>query len=257
MFHFTYIIPLILYVFLTIQKKRNKAKQIISKSTLDLFVIIMIPICIALPLASRDWYTYFIPILLMIFLSKCCDDLIPEQPAKKNRILFILLFIWIFTRSGSWTAFHPLEHWDTLKNNYHYFLLFSALLILIILTQLSKKNLWTIGVICSLFFTGYMKIIGLTLWQQKYYIPKSFSRLWPSYQELKPLMQRIFLDTNWSSKEAAKRIYSIGLWLEVSVLMNYSLAKEDALNAKSLLEKREIQNSPDGYIMILHLKEFY
>ena len=269
----SYIIPLGFYLLLSLWKKIIHRKWLVKKSTIDLFIMVAVPIFIAIPSARMPWYTHFIPVFLILFLTKLCDDL---MPVKRNKmagffLIYGLLLICSLVPFKNLLFFFSVKHLYFLGNNYHIFSLFSMSLIFLLLIvslmvfipwiKKDQKNLWKMNLFLFLMcFVGYVKIINYFSGSGKRsHVPESFSRTWASHQALYPILGRIFLETNWPTKEVVKRIHSIGIWAEISLPMNYSLTIEKIKKTrgnKLSLDLKELSERPTGYMIIQHIKNF-
>ena len=184
----SYMIPLGFYFFLSLWKRVVHKRWPIKRSTIDLFVIVIVPIFIAIPSAKMPWYTHFIPIFLMLLLSKLCDDLMPDK--KNKRAGFFLIYGLLLTCSlvpfKNILPFLSVKHLYFLTNNYHIFLHLSILLLFFLLMVSlmifmpwirGQKNLWKTGLFLFLIcFIGYMKVIGYFSGSgKKPHIPEFFS----------------------------------------------------------------------------------
>ena len=293
-FNLSYIIPLVFLLFLTIWKNKKKNK-LLEKSAIHFFIFFIFPIISAVLSARMFWYTSFIPVFLILLLVKLFDNLIYDNPKQRENIFLITGFLFI-------CFLMPFEKFATdlfsfnhirfiFEEKYLIVSLFSAILIVWIGIfrgqKIKRIKLWKpVLFLLILFFSGYMKTVEITHYVsfKKHSAPESFLRSWPSYRDLRSMMKKIFLETNWSPEIAVKRIYTIGIWPEVSLLMNYALARERTkknsntgtdhpifLNMTGFNKKvppssdknqnldrinKEDNEIPDGYMIVLHLKKF-
>ena len=123
-FSFSYAVPIIGLLTLTLWNKWKTKKWLISKSTEELFIIISVPLLLVSLLAYKHWYTLWVPVFLMLFFTKWCDDCMSSDRINKikflsvfgalfvvsslifnNKILFDLSFQWFFKILDSNTIF--------------------------------------------------------------------------------------------------------------------------------------------------------
>ena len=264
-FNFEHMIPGIFLGALTIWKKLKTKKCPVTRSTRDLFIIMIIPMTPAILGARIFWYTFFIPIFLAILFSKWMDDfmsLISSKAVydKKLTLLFVFgLFFFcsfvLFTQLSYPPAFNNFYSAVSLQRSVS---LFTPLILLIIMNiKWSQKSFWKSSVlILCLFFMVQTKTIKWLVPQGEAAIPDRFSSSWPSYQDLRPIMERIFLETNWSPKEAMKRIYVVGIHTQQSLFSHYSLLTETIRKPLKVDLTNKLLEKPSGYMIIQHLKEF-
>ena len=243
--------------FLAFYKFLTKKKWPFKKSTGNLFIITIIPCFISfLASVNGHWYIYFIPIFLIIFFSKCFDDLMPDCLDKKQfYLLFYTMFlICVFIIAQLDFIIYVLNDFIYTKRTFTTILLSTALISFLIINIKinSKFPLKVIILFLFLFFISYIKITGLKTYSEQHPFSSTDS---PSYQNLSSLFQRIFLQTNWSAKKAMNRLYVIGIDPEVSLLFKYSMAVE---NIKKLQknQKKDLQQISNGYIVTLNLENF-
>ena len=267
-FNLEYIVLGIFLCFLSIQKKWKVKKWPIKKSTRDLFLIMIIPIIIAILGARVFWYTFFIPIFLIIFFSKWIDDIMSliSSKAYDKKMNLLLIFglisvasFLLFNRSSTSLIFNSLYSVASLQ----YTIILLILLVLLIVMNKKKdwENLWKSSMLLlCLFIVSQMKTTKWLVLSKKTNIPKSFSSTWPSYQDLRPIMERIFLETNWSPKAAMKHIYVVGIHTQQSLIAHYSFATEQMKKSfkfgKTDLKEKSLLERPSGYMVIQHLKKF-
>lgn len=264
--HFSYVIPLIVCFCVYLWKKWIKKIQSISKSTQNLIIIMTAPMIIMLLSAGIHWYTYFIPVSLMLLLSKTCDALMPCDQKTRTGILlaygFFLLFMQFKNELGFW-FFKEFFSAMTIHTVFLFVILMFGLIGILKIGSIYsnrsfQKQLWKPGLLfLFLFFIGQEKLRQLP-WTKKDNAPETFSQDWPSWQELYPLMERIYTETNWQPKEAMKRILVLGMHSELSLLSYYALAKEliQKGNMKINLRLNRFSETPSGYIIIQHLQKF-
>ena len=113
--HFSYTAPLIICFGVCLWNKLIGKRKLISESTGNLIVITAIPIAVIFLFSYMHWYLYWIPVFLMLLLSKICDDLMPHNSEKRINIvlafgLFLLLIqfkskidLWFF-KSFAWQS---------------------------------------------------------------------------------------------------------------------------------------------------------
>ena len=253
-------------LFLIFWKKWNTKKWPVSQSTRTLFIITAIPCLIGIVVARYHWYTYFIPIFLILLSSKCCDDLLPDNSDKKLNYLLVYGLIIVcplllFGEAKNLLSFSNLLH---TTGHYPVILLFGFILLFLMI-----NTKWTtyksLGKVCAFFVfllcVAQMKIIN-PLSFGKPSIKKYFSRSWPKHQDLYPLMKKIYLETNWPEKKAVQRMYFVGIDDEVSLLSHYSMTKEIIKRNfydVSLKENNIYLVTPEesqGYMIIQHLQKF-
>ena len=267
MLNFSVIEALCFILFILFWKKWKTKKWHLTKSTGNLLAIIAVPCFIGLLTIIHDRYSYFIPAFAILFFSKCCDDLMPDNPDKRQNYLLIYGFILICP-----LLLFNTEHLLSINRLISIISIQYAILLFMILMLLLAINIkWTYKSVgkAGLFFillllVGQVKIVRkLSPWN--YPIKQSFYRKRIKYQHLYSLMERMYLETNWPAKKAVKRIYVIGFSPEVSMFLNYEMARENIkkkIQNKSLkqgdihLKLEQPLEKPNGYMIIQHIKKF-
>ena len=272
--NFSYIVPFAFVFFAIFWAQWKIKKQALLQSTKNLIVITTIPCLIGIIISGKFWYIYFIPVFVILLLSKWCDDLMPNYRNKKLNYLLVcgLVFICPFLLFFNATALLSFNRFFYVVGSYYIpllivmFLIFSLIFIQITNSEWTYKDFGKVTVFFVFLLTlGQMKIIkGVAPYNTPPPIKASLS--WLRYQQIYPLMNRILLDTNWPPKKAIKRIYTIGVLLEVSLLSHYSMARETMMKKKDhngflkdndiYLDLKQSLEKPDGYMIIQHLKKF-
>ena len=262
-----YTIPLLLMLLLlTFYRKKQTKRWLITKSTGDLFIIIAIPCFFGILIARHSWYLYFISVFLILFFSKWYDDLMPDNSDKKLNYLFICGFAATFPLLLSDHVTDFLSSKNLLYvMEIHYVILLPVLLLLffVINTKWTYRHLRKTSVLFIFFLLIGQMQASKVLWPWNRPIQKSFSRTVPKYRQLYPLMEQIYLETNWLPKEAIRRMHIIGINTETSLLSHYSMAREAIRKRKhngylkeAHLSLRKSFKKPQGYMIIQHLKQF-
>ena len=269
--HFSYTIPLIICFCAYLWNKRMKGNWLMSKSTKNFLIMVTVPVIVVFLFARIHWYTYFIPVFLILLFLKMCDDLMPHSRKTKAGILFaygiFLLFMQFKNVIGFWffkEFFSEMTIYTVLLAVILMFSLIGILRIGRIYSNRSfRKQLWKPGLLfLFLFLIGQEKMRQLP-WVGKDKVPETFSQDWPSWQKLYPIMERIYAETNWLPKEAMKRILVLGMHSELSLLSYYAVAKEliqrdkpPTGNMKINSHLDQFSEIPSGYIIIQHLQKF-
>ena len=242
---------------------KNKIKNWnVKSSTKNLIIITAVPLLVALLLARKGWYLLFVPVVSILLISKCFDDLMPDNPNKKTNVLLIyILFslIYFLLRYNHLQWFlNPLnlQFIDNQSVLYVFFLL--ILIIAVINLNWQKIRYKSILLVCFIFIG--VQISSLTIFPKTFshsaVIENDFSFSESTQKQLYPLMKRICLDTSWSSKKALKKIFIIGVAIEASLLANYTVALEK-LKSKSFQTRKHLyKNKATGYFIIQHLQKF-
>ena len=261
-----YIALIALLMFLTLWKRWKTKKWPVTGETVDLFIMVGIPVVTVMLIAGSHWYLYFIPVLFMLLLSKWCDDLMPDNVGKRLNFLLIygVLFVSVLLLSNNMEISQIFSHF---MNDYIFLIFIPIPILLLINTVFLKQHLGKLALLAAIIiFMAQIK--GMIHFRRHHFsVPESFSRTWPTYQILSPIMQRIFLETNWSSRTAMKRIYFVGIHPDISLFAYYSIAGEEIKRRRSLGRsegRSEIHSNLSeisgkrvtGYIIIQHLKEF-
>ena len=263
-------------IFILWQKKKTK-KWILKASTKNLLIITVIPFLSTFFSAEHFWYLLFIPILSIILISKCIDDILPKNLAKK--INFLMIYIgFTLTYAFSYTLAYILIFKHKIAFFFNPFNLFFI------------ENKFALYIFFLVFFimawtnfqwrnkTKYKSILlGLCLSAiaqmgafYTFYSPEFSSIDWPIYQKLHPLMKRIYLETGWTPKTAMKKIIMIGIHPERSLPADYNKAVETLkINSPPPLllsdgalktnikqnyfkQKKYSKGKPTGYFIILN-----
>ena len=247
-----------------------KKTQPLSSSSINLFIIIVPPVCLLCSIGGNWWYLYSIPVMLMILFTKLYDDLMPDDPDKKMNYLVLcgVLFILPLT----WNV----QNIMAFKIHQGHLVVIGLLLILIYLAisikKITPRGLVKISILLMISFLhlsskDYTKNISHYFSSSQTFPDDTFEEdHWMNYymnhakyRFIKPFLQQIALDTNWSAKTAIKRMYIIGgIEREISLRALYALAKEQ-------LEKKQVKNTNvlndsksqiQGYFAVRHLKQF-
>ena len=282
-FDLSWIAPLILFSLIVLKKP---LRWPLSLSTKNLIVIMIIPFSIAVLSIRILWYSYFIPVFLLLIFVKVYDDLMPDNSDKRLNYLLALGFLsclFVFLVDGKDGFPFPK---NPLSAGINHYIIFPPILGIIWLNiKWTYKNQAKALVI--LFFFVLISHVKMISYAQPWISPlqESFSRDWLShkYQGLFPIMRKIFLETNWTPKKAMKQIHVIGIRDEISLLAYYAMAREKIksaegrsllgrlyhleidspsfLNPSSAQIKKDpalhlLSETPTGYIIIQHLKKF-
>ena len=264
------VIPFLALLFLTFIKKKQTQNWPFTSSSKNLLMIIAIPCLIAFLLLRVKWYTYFIPVFLVLFFSKYSDDLMPNDSCRKLNYLFVyvLFSIAIFYPylyyNFSFSIFYSYLYYNfsfSIKS-YPFTLIpyFFLILFLIFLNTKWTENLKKTGM--------FIFILGLTALMQMankiippHFSPsikETFTSGYQPFQSLEPLLTQISLETNWPAKSAMKRMYVIGIQDEISLIANYTMVEEILDKKDELASKnpKHVPDRPEGYFLIQHLKRF-
>ena len=255
------IIPCFILICLTFIKKKQTQKWPCHKSTRSLLMVIAFPCLIAFLLLRLKWYSYYLPVFLVLFFSKYSDDLMPNDSHKKLNYLsfyIVLSILWNFT------FYYPILTYNlffAIKSHpFILFFIFFSVFLLIFLNTRWTQNLGKIGI--------FILILGLTVLMQSankilrpppvLRIKETFSRTHSNFQELEPLLTQIFLETGWSAKSAMKRLSAIGIDHENSLFACYAMIEEKLRKKGELAPKnpKHAPDKPEGYFLIPHLKRF-
>ncbi len=282
------VMGIFLFVLFMVFQKREK-KWPFTGSTGNLFAITAVPSLMGILGARTIWYMFFIPVFLMLFVSKCCDDLMPENSDKRSDHLLVCGFILIgslFLFNGDITSLLSFIRYFDETGGYLVAWFFGLILLFWMINtkcEWTCRNMWkTAFFVVLLLIAGQTQIIR-ELSPRKSSIEKTFKSTWPRYQELYPLMKRIYLETNWQAKKAVQRIYFIGVHPSISLFSYYSMTGQ-AIKKKVQSEllkdggERQALNDPvawnsqkdndiypgsgktkdktTGYMIIQHLKKF-
>ena len=238
------------------RSRKWKTKIVFQPSTWNLLVIIFIPFLTGFLLARFLWYTSFISIFSIIFLSKWLDDFIPNDLNKRYLLFLIYSFltsicVLIFNQGYVVTLnFYKLIFIENNFTSYILCLLFFILLITHL--QWRKQNFYRNVLFCFLICVS-TQLPTLSIFQKsKKPVKYFFSNTWPSYKQLYPLMERIYLETKWTPEVAMTRIFNIGIHPERSLLTDYAMVMEK-------LNKSPSPSLPildQGYFLVQHLKKF-
>ena len=267
---FYVLIPFGFCFVLTLWQKRKMKKWPITQSTKNLFVILVAPLLLAILVAGIDWYVLFVPVFLVLLLSKWLDDLMPHKSDKKMNFLLVYSLLTLICclppfKDYFISFFSPYSLFNIMDGHYILIFLFVLFTMLVINIKWEKKNFYKIIPLCVLFFLlGQVNVL-------KYFSPRkppvkeAFSRSRPSYQNLYPLLEKIYLETNWTPKTAMKRIHRIWINRDLSLLAYYAMVGESL--KKDIRTGLPIEDNvssgsdlfsekPQGYMIIQHLKMF-
>ena len=264
-------IPFFTFCFiLTLWRKYKVKKRVLKPATKNLFIITAIPFLVAILGAGKDWYMLFLPVLSIILISKWLDDCMPDNSSKKINFLLgymlcALIYISIFKYRYIAFFLNPLNLFF-IENKFILYI-FSLLFFIIVITNLRwrRETLYK-SILLGICFFMSVQIGALLIFPKSYKRPvaikKSFSRTWPEYKELYPLMKRIYLETNWPPKTAMKKIFKIGTGSERSLLVDYAVTVEKlnktitpphfSHHKQDYLRQEKVQ----GYFVIQHLQKF-
>ena len=282
-FGLSWIGPLVFLFFLMGSKKSSKWP--LSQSTKNLIIIMIIPSFIAILSIRLLWYGYFIPSFLLLIFVKMFDDLTPNNPDKRWNYLLALGWLsslFVFLVEGK-AGFPFLK--EPLSAGMDHYILF-PLIFGIIWLNIKWTYKIQVKALIFFFFCVFISHAKMIHYAQPWtpHLQESFSRDWLShkYQGLFPVMEEIFLETNWTPKKAMKQIHVIGIRDEISLLAYYAMAREKVKNAEGrsfpgrlyhleidsvpfLNSPAKIKQAPalnlsseisTGYIIIQHLKKF-
>ena len=266
LFSSNYAIPIGFLFCLTLGIKQKTKKWLITPLTKDFFIMIIIPCLAAILMARRGWYLYFIPVFLIFFFSKWFDDLMSHNKNGRYRFLIIcpILLVISYFLFENITYDLSISYLLSKVTNFHF--VFPAIPLTVFLFMNKGKNTWehfgkTSLLLLFCFFIMQVKVIE-HLQPYKKPVPKSFLKLNLSYQDISPLMKRIYLETNWSPTEAMKRLFIIGANPINSLKTYYSMAKEKvdkehlSTMETSFNSGNKTELSSRGYMIIQHLQKF-
>ena len=274
-----FIILFTFYAALNLTQNIKLRKKKRDSSLENLFFITAVPCLSACLIGIYSWYLLFIPVFSTLFISKGMDCLITKD---KKRLSFFSYSLLTFL----YVLFFNTDYIDSLflftRNTFALMLfLFSILILLTFNLPWHKKSLYKNIFFYVLFFLLIKLNISdfkqpfrfsqINFNQKKriFRLNKTFDRSFPSHKQLYPIMKRIYLETNWPPKTAMKKIRTIGLHPEKSLLSDYSITVErlhapvlsllydkklDDLNPHFINNKYE--NKAQAYFIIQHLQKF-
>ena len=261
--------PAFLLLLFFFYKTWFKKARPFSSSSVNLLIIVVPPVCLLCSISGNWWYLYSIPIILMILFTKLYDDLMPDEPDKKLYYLILFGVLFILPLAGNIK-----DIWAVKIHPEHFVVMGLFLVLLCLITSIKKIIRHNSGKIFILFLISLLHISSKDYTGN---IPHYFSSsqalsddtfvdhwfsyyfIYAKYRLIKPFLQQIALDTNWSAKTAIKRMYIIeGIDREVSLWALYSLAKEQ-LKKKQIGNTKLLSHSESqihGYFAVRHLKQF-
>ena len=263
-FHLSWLGPLVFTGFLMFQKKLKTNKWPITKSTKNLFIIMVVPATIAfiVTLATGyGHYIHFLPVFLILIFSKHFDDLMPDQDTEKINCLIVYgafcLLSAILSRGD--IAHSLFDSIPFLIGQPHVAILIIPLIFLVTINiKFIFKNLWKIGVfLIFLFCTLQIRIATELLPSTSFsFIPQTFYKTKPNIKELRPVMKAILQETHWPAGTAVQRIYTIGIAKETSMVSHYLLAKETITRTGFILKLSDFfQDQKDAFSSPINVKE--
>ena len=218
-------------------------KQLISGQMKDLLIVTAVPLFVFFLGKRYFWYLYSVPGIFLLLLSKQFDDLLSFglNSSRKTGLppdrLSHRKFIYVMVCGAAACILSPYKYVTHFKlvftQNYNYPVIFSFAVLILLLTvrfvnpQNRKIEYGKTGILFGFLFC--LSLIHVTTPPPVRHIKKSFSltkKLYPSYQEMYPLMKRIFLETAWPAKSAMKHLYSTKMHFEISLLSYYSMTME-------------------------------
>ena len=266
-------------------------KRFVSQRMKDLFIVTAAPLFVCFLGNKYFWYLYPVPGIFLLLLSKQFDDLISfgspfsrkaggassDNGSHKK-------FIYLIICGAAVCILSPYDYVNQLKlifiqNQNPPVIFFLAILILLLIISFSSsqtrgtKPYWEYGKIGILFCFLFCLILIHTKTASRT-VEKKFplTGVHPTYQEMYPLMKRIFLETALPAKSAMKHLYSTKIHFSISLLAYYSMTMEKITkHADRKLSdsfrwpysgdlKRTSENhtpeSPHGYMIIPHIKKF-
>ena len=252
-------IPFFVFLFsLSLWQNKKTKKYFINQSTKNLFIITAIPFLLTILAAKNNWYLLFIPVFSLIFISKWMDDFMPKKSTK--RLLFLLSYSFLTPIYVLFFNYKRLTGLETYKlfniENKLAVLVFLLAFFILVITSIpwKRKDFYRILLLCFCIFLSAPISALFTFQKNKNpLINKKFSRVLPKHQELKPLLEKIYLETSWPPKLAMQKIMNIGMYTCRSLLADYARAKENIKPDKLTGFSNE---KPQGYFIIQHLEKF-
>ena len=249
--------PLTFCCGLALWQKHKTKKWPLTDTTKNLLIITALPCLLALLGTHYYWYLLFIPVFSIILITKWLDDLIPDKKISFfwTYSLFITFYILIFNFKYIYLSldFYKLFF---IENKWALSLFCSAPLIIIIINALSRRQFCYKSLLLCLYLVMLIPIITSISFakSQKTAIKESFSTVWFLRKKLYPLMERVYLETNWTPKIAMRHIFNIGIHPDRSLLIDYAMTVEKFNKTDRFLPLQK--EKPQGYFIIQHLKKF-
>ena len=225
----------ILYFVFIVSQKKKLQKWTIKSSTKNLLIITAIPFLVAFLVARKFWYLLFMPVFFIILISKCFDNLLPNNSNKKINFLLVytifnLIYVLLLKYESITFLLNPFKL-IFIENQFALYIFFFIFFILAVTSFQWHNKIQYKSILLGFFLFILAQISALYVFPKNFskasYPKKSFSSAWPSYKELYPLMKRIYLDTGWSPKTTMQKILSIGTRTEISLLTYYTMTVEN------------------------------
>ena len=255
--------------------------RLASKQMKDLLIVCAAPLFVFFLGSRYFWYLYAVPGVFLMLISKQFDDLVSFRSGKTRAthttqksvkyddsasFSFPIggKFVCLTVCAAAFCIFSPYKYVTHLKlvftQDLNYPAIFSLAVLILLLTlgflNPKKQSPYreygkTVAIFCILFCLSLIHVTKPAPRRVK----KSFSSrgVYSSYQEISPLMERIFLETGLPAKSAMKHLYSTKIFLEISLLAYYSMAMEKIEKIKNPIKPSE---RPDGYMIIPHIQKF-
>ena len=217
-----------------IYKNIKKENHVIPKSVLTLFLILILPFLLVIPIIDVDSNSFFFFLFFLIIITKYYDTLSPKKEIMKYLFLLIIGFVLtvndiFFSRVDTEILFHILK--------IHYVIIFFIMTFLFYILFLKKFRI--------IYFSIFIILTVLTF---RFY---STDKLQPI--KLKTALKHIYQKTGWSDEQAIQRIFQVGFSSKLDFSFYYKLAMEELGHIKSKNDK----TSKKGYFIIYDREKIY